>query len=147
MVYCNTTFKIKILLNKYRWFGFSTNLTADGHRVIVTKNITDEESPGRYLDCWTKYFYMCIDWNLLRTTGNGVIMIYDMSMSNKNEILTQMTPSFLKKSLHCSVSNHILSTKTSSEITSTKKKYSEFADGVGHSFGLVTGLVGVVGSS
>lgn len=32
-------------------------------------------------------------------------MIYDMATTNKNEILTQVTPSFLRKSLHCSVRN------------------------------------------
>lgn len=89
-----------------RWFGFSTNLTGDGHQVIVVRNITDEDVPGRYLDQWTKYFLMCVDWNLKRVTANGVIVIYDMATTNRNEILTQMTPSFLKKSLECSVSHH-----------------------------------------
>lgn len=88
----------------FRWFGFSTNLTEEGYQVIVTRNITDEDVPGRYLDQWTKYFYMCIDWNLKRETVNGVIMIYDMATTNKNEVLTQATPSFLRKSLQCSVS-------------------------------------------
>lgn len=89
---------------QYRWFGFSTNLTDEGYQVIVTRNLTDEDVPGRYLDQWTKYFYMCIDWNLKRETVNGVIIIYDMAMTNKNEVLTQVTPNFLRKSLQCSVS-------------------------------------------
>lgn len=89
--------------NIYRWFGFSTNLTEEGYQVIIAKNITDEDVPGRYLDQWTKYYYMCIDWNLKRKTVNGVIIIYDMATTNKNELLTQATPSFLRKSLHCSV--------------------------------------------
>lgn len=89
---------------QYRWFGFSTNLTDEGYQVIVTRNITDEDVPGRYLDQWTKYFYMCIDWNLKRETVNGVIIIYDMATTNKNEVLTQVTPNFLRKSLQCSVS-------------------------------------------
>ncbi|KAF0771103.1 retinaldehyde-binding protein 1-like [Aphis craccivora] len=84
------------------WFGFSTNLTDEGYQVIVTRNITDEDVPGRYLDQWTKYFYMCIDWNLKRETVNGVIIIYDMATTNKNEVLTQVTPNFLRKSLQCS---------------------------------------------
>lgn len=92
------------LYNDYRWFGFSTNLTEEGYQVIVTRNITDEDVPGRYLDHWTKYYYMCIDWNLKRETVNGVIIIYDMATTNKNELLTQVTPTFLRKSLQCSVS-------------------------------------------
>lgn len=90
-----------------RWFGFSSNLTQEGYQVILTRNITDEDVPGRYLDQWTKYFYMCMDWNLKRSTINGVIMIYDMAMANKNEILTQVTPIFLRKSLKCSVSSNL----------------------------------------
>lgn len=90
-----------------RWFGFSTNLTADGYRVMVTKNSTDNEDVlGRYLDKWTKYFYMCLDWNLKHTTVNGMIIVYDMATTNQNILLTQMTPNFLRKSLRCSVSRH-----------------------------------------
>lgn len=102
--HCSTTV-LMITLHDIRWFGFSTNLTEDGNQVIVTKNINVDDTAGRYLDFWTKYFYMCIDWNLSRTTANGVIMIYDMALTNKNVLLTEVTPSFLRKSLHCSVSD------------------------------------------
>lgn len=95
---------MRFLVIFYRWFGFSTNLTEEGYQVIIVKNSTDEEVPGRYLDQWTKYYYMCIDWNLKRETVNGVIIVYDMATTNKNELLTQATPSFLRKSLQCSVS-------------------------------------------
>lgn len=91
--------------SNYRWFGFSTNLTEDGYQVVTTRNLTNEDVPGRYLDHWTKYFYMCIDWNLNRKTVKGMIIIYDMATMNKNEILTQVTPNFLSKSLKCSVSD------------------------------------------
>lgn len=102
--HCSTTVMTTILF-EIRWFGFSTNLTEDGNQVIVTKNINADDTAGRYMDFWTKYFYMCIDWNLSRITANGVIMIYDMTMTNKNVLLTEATPNFLRKSLHCSVSD------------------------------------------
>lgn len=104
---CVVTFILLIC----RWFGFSLNLSEEGHQVVVTKNITDEDVPGRYLDQWTKYFYMCLDLNLKEVSATGMIIIYDMAVANKNEILTQLTPIFLKKSLKCSVSDLIFSLK------------------------------------
>ncbi|XP_050442506.1 retinaldehyde-binding protein 1-like [Adelges cooleyi] len=84
------------------WFGFSSKLTEEGYQVLVAKNITDEDVTGRYLDKWVKYFYMSMDLNFKRVSVNGVIIIYDMSVTNKNELLTQATPSFLRNSLKCS---------------------------------------------
>lgn len=84
------------------WFAFSTNLTEDGWQVIVNRNINNDDT-GRYLEQWTKYFYMCLDSNMMRRTIKGVIVIYDMAVMNKNELLTQATPSFIRKTLHCSV--------------------------------------------
>lgn len=97
--------------NYYRfspsWFTFSTSLTENGYQVIASRNVNDEDTPGRYVDHWAKYFYMCLDSNMRRRTIKGVIIIYDMAVTNRNELLTQFTPSFVKKTLHCSVNNRI----------------------------------------
>ncbi|XP_050519749.1 alpha-tocopherol transfer protein-like isoform X1 [Daktulosphaira vitifoliae] len=84
------------------WFGFCNNLTDEGYQVLVVKNMTDVDVPGRYLDYWVKYYYMSMDLNFKTISVKGVIIIYDMSIANKNEILTQMTPTFLRNSLDAS---------------------------------------------